>query len=944
MAGSEEAVILHLSDLQFGVHHRFTGAPLSPDDPSVEPHWRYANDQDFEMLATKLDEDLRILESSEGLKPNILVISGDVSEWSMEDEYQKAETFVRHLLESQYTDLSPERLVLVPGNHDVNWSLCESYFLECMAHRRTPQLPYTRKFDFWYAFLRRLFPDNGPYTSGLWHPWDLRDLGVLVLGLNSCVRESHRDNDHYGWLGRQQVKEAMEWVESEDPDHAYARVAVMHHNLVRGSTNDEENLRDWDEVSGLLTRFVDVVLHGHRHEMFRQRLGNLEGDELLVFGAGSAGLDSNTLPTCPNQYQIVRIKGEQGHLFLRSYNESATDPNGGRGVFRPDADPLGKWRYPLTLTRVRKAESKGDGDLDRDIDFSSLRAQLLESVANSVQTRLNREREKIGAFVQLHCRDVRDQSVSSVMDRFREWLKRDLHQMVILGASGSGKTVSCLEFCREILESHQASSWVPLYVDLGRFCGVDDALEIIGESFRHHGLSLTVEELTAFLKSHQMIFLLDSFDEYERSDIVRASDRPFENFGHFAGPNIKIVVSCRSNFFRRPEDVLIYELRSKEFELCPGSAVVVELLPLDPTVVSSILAAHLASQPPDWVSTLVDRPLYLRMLIPLLRAHAIDLSRSMHRHELYEQFITYVLNWDCVSRPKAGVSLAQSRAFHVALAERFLEKGEASLPEVDLSYVVESAFDCGRTDEHFVQLLFFFQQSGLLRFEGGRIVFSHKSYREYLAAKRIVDLIAVQDDSFEFIWFTRNEREFIVEMLGAQEKETLLRWLGNETRYPACNYASFILGGTREKRFIRQLRERLEGTSDALVKVNCANALAGLGDDSIVTTLWGMVTGYLLEEGLVTVQPVGADSHGIGLAAEIASRFGRNVMLIHLCESIDALAMCGDERAVDVMRQLEQAGDKAVAEEARGAVRRLLNRLAEESGGRKETGRRGSWN
>jgi hypothetical protein len=258
-----------------------------------------------------------------------------------------------------------------------------------------------------------------------------------------------------------------------------------------------------------------------------------------------------------------------------------------------------------------------------------------------------------------------------------------------------------------------------------------------------------------------------------------------------------------------------------------------------------------------------------------------------------------------------------------------LAKGLPSLPEVELCHVVEQVFECKRTDDKFAEYLFFFRQSGLLRFEDGRIVFSHKSFREYLVAKRIVDLIAVDDHSFDFIWFTRNERDFIVAMLSDSEKETLCGWLSNEKAYAACNYASFILGGTGDKKMVPYLRQRLDATNDSLIKINCTNALASLGQQDVRGKLMGAVAGYTLAEGLSTIPPTVAEKDALEWVPNLTAKFGRSVMLIHLCETIDALGLCGDENAVDLMRQLEQAPDKSVVDEAKGALRRLVNRLGD---------------
>src|SRR5208337_1788183 len=611
------AVILHLSDIQFGAHHRFTGRTLPATDEPPDPLARYGSDERYKTLFAKLEEDLELLKDEEGLKANILVISGDLAEWSLQEEYNKVKNFIESLLNTPSVSLDRNRLILVPGNHDVNWLLCESYFLDCKAHRKSPEAPYNRKFLFWEEFLNDVIKREPGVSPTIWQGYDLRQYGALFVGLNSCIRESHRADDHYGWVGLSQTKEAMGWFDRSDPSHEFAHIAVLHHNVLPATATDEENLKDWDDVRVLFEKSVDIILHGHRHEHYGTDLGTLDGRHTVVLAAGSAGLDAATLPACPNQYQLIRIEGQNVCLYLRSYTEQGFRTTG-RGHFRADSDAKGKWIYKFKLPAL----SPDVSSLSSGISVHSLSASFedfVESSKNATHQRLLREEEKVGSLLQLDCQDIRSQQTSDLESVLKAWLTSDVGQMVILGAAGSGKTISCLQLCEKALSDRSPGEWLPIYLDLGRFAAADDALEIIGEHLRGYGLSIKPDQILTLLKERRFLICLDSFDEYEKADIPASSDRTFEGFQHLRGANIKVLITCRSNFFRRPEDVLIFELRTREFELCPSSAIVVELSPLAPSVVSRLLTQYVNSPVPDWLCRLADRPLYLRMLVPLLR-------------------------------------------------------------------------------------------------------------------------------------------------------------------------------------------------------------------------------------------------------------------------------------------------------------------------------------
>jgi len=54
--------------------------------------------------------------------------SGDLAEWARKSEFEDALEFLVKL--SDHLKLPRRRFVIVPGNHDINRSLCESYFKE----------------------------------------------------------------------------------------------------------------------------------------------------------------------------------------------------------------------------------------------------------------------------------------------------------------------------------------------------------------------------------------------------------------------------------------------------------------------------------------------------------------------------------------------------------------------------------------------------------------------------------------------------------------------------------------------------------------------------------------------------------------------------------------------------------------------------------------------
>jgi 3',5'-cyclic AMP phosphodiesterase CpdA len=124
--------ILHISDTQFGEHHRF----------------------EADSLAGHLIRDLSQLADLGVPAIDLAVLSGDIAEKGQKGEYQQALEFIEAIL--SHTGIGPDRVVLAPGNHDVNWALSEGYFADCRGDETEPRAPYARKWRHYQNFVAQL--------------------------------------------------------------------------------------------------------------------------------------------------------------------------------------------------------------------------------------------------------------------------------------------------------------------------------------------------------------------------------------------------------------------------------------------------------------------------------------------------------------------------------------------------------------------------------------------------------------------------------------------------------------------------------------------------------------------------------------------------------------------------------------------------------------------
>jgi tetratricopeptide (TPR) repeat protein/2'-5' RNA ligase/predicted MPP superfamily phosphohydrolase len=304
MCADRPITILHISDTQFGKKHRFGRLALP------------AFDDKFDTLLSRLGQDLDFLKINYNLRPDILILTGDLVQSGMRKEFDNALHFIEGI--TKIINLDRSRVVIVPGNHDVNWKACESYFNSCDADGLPPVPPFWNKWKYFSLFFNEFYKESQIENFSETKPWtlfEMKDLKVVVAGLNSTMAETHKPDDHYGWLGEGQ----MEWFAdklSDFKEKGWFRIGALHHNIRRGPVADDENLRDTEDLKRILIPHLNLILHGHTHD------GRIEWFTPIVpiLATGSAALAFDVRPEeIPNQYQIIQLSADRLFRWARQY-------------------------------------------------------------------------------------------------------------------------------------------------------------------------------------------------------------------------------------------------------------------------------------------------------------------------------------------------------------------------------------------------------------------------------------------------------------------------------------------------------------------------------------------------------------------------------------------------------------------------------------------------
>ena len=138
-------------------------------------------------------------------KPDLIVVTGDLTENALPSEYRRAVEFLTMLAAT--ADVPRKHVAIVPGSRDVNRMACQAYFADQMSREKEPVPPYFPKWSQFAEAFGVFYSDDGrQFTPD--EPWTLFTmpaLGVTVAGLNSTMALSHRDEDEHGWVGDRQL-------------------------------------------------------------------------------------------------------------------------------------------------------------------------------------------------------------------------------------------------------------------------------------------------------------------------------------------------------------------------------------------------------------------------------------------------------------------------------------------------------------------------------------------------------------------------------------------------------------------------------------------------------------------------------------------------------------------------------------------------------------------
>lgn len=222
------------------------------------------------------------------LRPDAVVISGDLSQRARHGEFQRARALVRAA-----TRTAP--VLVIPGNHDVRWWT-------------RPFIPFA-KAPLYSKYVRYFGTDLTP-TLAL--PGAIVASALTAHGVAwGSLTPRLRDLAVKGHLPKREIERVQGVFAAASPEQA--RVLVAHHNVLRGDISRRMGLARWRQAQRrIVASGADVVLCGHDHQ---EGADMLEG-RVVVSTAGTLG--GRSRGGRPGSFNFVTIEPTAVHItFFR---------------------------------------------------------------------------------------------------------------------------------------------------------------------------------------------------------------------------------------------------------------------------------------------------------------------------------------------------------------------------------------------------------------------------------------------------------------------------------------------------------------------------------------------------------------------------------------------------------------------------------------------------
>jgi WD40 repeat protein len=530
------------------------------------------------------------------LPVDLVIATGDLSADGRPSELREALAALDRLAQS--LRLPRERIVLLPGDRDVNRDACAAYFSDCLAEEREPVFPYRPKWRSFAAAFQGFYGgvQGAAFSERL--PWSLfavPELRVAVAALNSTTAVNHLTDTAEspgGLLGEEQLR----WFAGALEPYrrrGWLCLAALHHPL--------DQVRDAEAFHRILGGLVDRTLHGHMDAPAQVlHLEHGGADDIEQQEERSDEPSEGRFEAGERDDFLARVEAacrlREPGAEVRRLRETGASPSieylrvshaeGGMvrlypvGALEHGADPAAIAAF---LERVDARYREGDSGLVSLLVYNGEQPAPPERVRAAAARRVRllsflefqglidfrayvgRQTDRLGQdpvyppslYVPQRMRYVShlggiggigDEATDDAAGTLLDWLASPHGRFILaVGDSGAGKSFLLREVARRLAEQ---KGLIPILIELRHLEKARTLDQLLGQHFAREGVEdFSPVRFRYMLEQGRIALLFDGFDELAtRVTYARAAEH-FDTLLQAASGAAKVVVTSRRQHF-----------------------------------------------------------------------------------------------------------------------------------------------------------------------------------------------------------------------------------------------------------------------------------------------------------------------------------------------------------------------------------------------------------
>ena len=431
-------------------------------------------------------------------------------------------------------------------------------------------------------------------------------------------------------------------------------------------------------------------------------------------------------------------------------------------------------------------------------------------------------------FIPIEATNLSTRETDDAETLVKDWLRRPKETgLLILGDFGTGKSSLVADFACQLAQNFldSKSTRIPLFISLRNLDKItkQSIMNALGNR-----ILTNWDSIATLSNDGKLVVILDGFDEMTKQhDHARILQNLKTILDLFGGDNAKLVITCRTHFFRKDSEIwgddtaLMEELKETKNLRLLGIQGFTE------KQIHDFLRLRTPNPRDAWekikrtynLLDLCRLPLWIDMVVDSL-PRLIDAKKDINAANLYE---VYTGKWIEQEKWRSQQEVEQKKQLMEAIAFELFSAEESSIDSEQIKKIIRNEFKidpAGESSKYFEYELT--TCSFLNRDSEGNYAFMHKSFMEFFVAKAVTRSVSSQKRTYVDSKVLTPEIIFFCSMLLLDIQRNDFLWSLVDNSKAEKTEAAAILAGNAIK-LLRSLKSDISNHDYSNTKIHNAD-------------------------------------------------------------------------------------------------------------------------